>query len=309
MRILFTFTLLSLASVPAFADELKTFTADGAKLEKLWGDGKFTEGPVPRPDGNIYFSDIGNRIMRFDPKTSKTDVFRDPSGRANGLKFDKQGRLLACEGASPGGGRRVSITEKDGKVRALADNFGGKKFNSPNDLTLDSQGRVYFTDPRYLGDEKLELNQQAVYRIDPDGKVSQIITDVTKPNGIVVSPDGKTLYVAESNSYKEADKKRQLLAFPLKEDGTVGEKKVLHDFGADRGIDGMTVTADGMIVATAGHDKAAGVSFFTPAGKKVGWFPTPEDPTNCCFAGPGSKTLYVTAGKSLYRMELTVAGR
>jgi gluconolactonase len=192
-------------------------------------------------------------------------------------------------------------------VRTLADKWMGKRFNSPNDLTLDVKSRVYFTDPRYVGDQPREIDTESVYRIDPDGTVTQVIADVTKPNGIVISPDGKTLYLAESNG--DPKRPQQLLAYPLKEDGTVGAKTVLHDFGADRGIDGMTVTADGLIVATAGRAKTAGVYLFTPEGKKVGVVPTPEDPTNCCFAGPGSKTLYVTAGKSLYRVELTVAGK
>ena len=124
-------------------DENWQFTgpvAEGAKLEKLWGEGEFTEGPAEGPDGCIYFSDIGNRIMKFDPKTGKTTAFRDPSGRSNGLKFDAKGRLVACEGANTGGGRRISITEKDGTVKTLADSFEGKRFNSPNDLTLDAQG-------------------------------------------------------------------------------------------------------------------------------------------------------------------------
>ena len=287
--------------------ELPTFTAPGSKLEKLWGDGEFTEGPAAAPDGSIYFSDIGNRIMRFDPKTGKTSTFRDPSGRSNGLKFDASGRLIACEGANTGGNRRISVTEKDGTVKTLADKFDGKRFNSPNDLTLDTQGRVYFTDPRYVGTEPRELDHESVYRIDPDGTVTRIIADVTKPNGIVISPDGKTLYLAEHRGDPKGA--RQLLAYPLKDNGTVGARKVLFDFGADRGIDGMTVTADGLIVATAGTGKTAGIHFFTSEGKKVGFLPTPEDPSNCCFGGPGSKTLYVTAGKSLYRIELTVGGK
>jgi gluconolactonase len=245
--------------------------------------------------------------MKFEPKTGKTTAFRDPSGRSNGLKFDTTGRLVACEGANTGGNRRVSVTEKDGTVKTLADKYDGKRFNSPNDLTIDAKGRVYFSDPRYVGDEKRELDHESVYRIDPDGKVTLVVKDVTKPNGLAISPDGKTLYVAESNSDKKLP--RQLLAYPLKEDGTVGERKVLFDFGEGRGIDGMTVTTDGMIVATAGSKDAGGVYFFSPEGKKLAFLPTPEDPSNCCFAGSDKKTLYVTAGKSLYRVKLTVAGK
>ncbi len=300
------FTLLLALTLPAAADE-KSFVAPGEKLEKLWGEGSFTEGPVEGPDGAIYFSDIGNRIMRFDPKTGKTTEFRNPSGRANGLKFDAMGRLIACEGANTGGGRRISITEKDGTVKTLADKFEGKMFNSPNDLTLDAKGRIYFSDPRYVGSEKRELDHDSVYRIDPDGKLTLVIKDVIKPNGLVISPDGKTLYVADHSGDPKLT--RKLVAYPLNADGSVGKRKELYDFGAERGIDGMTVTANGTIVATAGRKDAAGVYFFSPEGKKLAVLPTPEDPTNCCFAGADKKTLYVTAGKSLYRVKLTVAGK
>lgn len=307
MRSILCLAIVTLAWLPLQADELKSFLAPGAKLEKLWIEGEFTEGTIPAPDGTIYFSDIGNRIMRFDPKTGKTRVYRDPSGRSNGLAFDAKGRLIATEGANTGGSRRISITEADGKVRTLADQWMGKKFNSPNDLTVDGKGRVYFTDPRYVGKESREIDTESVYRVDTDGTVSRLITDVTKPNGIAIAPDEKTLYVAESNSDK--DKPRQLLAYPLREDGSVGPKKVLYDFGADRGIDGMKVSAEGYIVATAGTKATAGISIFTPEGKKVGFIPVPEDPNNCCFGGPGSKTLYIAAGKSLYRIDVTLAGK
>src|SRR5262249_12954590 len=255
MRRVLLFSLL--AASAALADDGKFFPAD-AKLEKLWSEGEFTEGPCLGPDGCIYFSDIGNRIMKFDPAANKTTVVRDPSGRSNGMKFDREGRLVACEGASTGGNRRISITEKDGTVKTLADSFMGKRFNSPNDLTLDSKGRVYFTDPRYVGSEKRELDHESVYRVDPDGTVTRIIGDVQKPNGIVVSADQKTVYVADSNSAPTGN--RFLLAYPLKDDGTVGLAKKLHDFGDDRGIDGMTVTAEGHVVATAGAGKTAGIS-------------------------------------------------
>src|SRR4051812_40408040 len=146
-----------------------------AKLEKLWSEGSFTEGPAYGPGGCLFFSDIGNRIMKFDPQANKTTVFRDPSGRSNGLIFDPKGRLIACEGANKGGQRRVSITELDGTVKTLAAKWQGKRFNSPNDLTLDTKGRVYFTDPRYVGDEPREIDTESVYRIDPDGTVTQVI--------------------------------------------------------------------------------------------------------------------------------------
>lgn len=297
-------SLLLLVTAAGLAREDNPLVPQGAKLEKLWGDGTFTEGPAYGPGGMIYFTDIGNRIMKFDPATKKTTVHREPSGRANGLDFDPLGRLVACEGANSGGNRRVSITEKDGTVRTLADRWKSKRFNSPNDLTIDRGGRIYFTDPRYVGDEPRELDTESVYRIDPDGTVAQIITDVEKPNGIVVSPDMKTLYVADNNPQG----KRQLLAFPLKPDGTVGPKRVLTDFGKDRGIDGMCLDERGNVYATAGQGTTAGVYVFNPEGKRLAFIRTPETPTNCVFGGKDRKTLYVTAGKSLYRIGLNVDG-
>ncbi len=310
MRFMTAFLLLIGPTLIANADE-QIFPKE-AKLEKLWSEGEFTEGPAQGPDGCIYFSDIGNRIMKYDPKTGNTTEHRNPSGRANGLDFDPQGRLVACEGANTGGNRRVTLTEKDGTIVVLADKYQGKRFNSPNDLTIDNKGRIYFTDPRYVGDEPRELDKESVYRIDPPAvnarsrrwRVTRIIDDVTKPNGIILSPDMKTLYLAESHPKGD----RLLLAYPLKEDGSVGAKKVLFDFGADRGIDGMAIDVSGNLFATAGQGKTGGVWIFTPAGKKIGFVPTPETPTNCVFGGADRKMLYVTAGRSLYRVHLNAEG-
>lgn len=283
-----------------------------AKLEKLWSEGEFTEGPAYGPGPAIYFSDIGNRIMKFDEKTGKTSEYRNPSGRSNGLDFDAQGRLVAAEGANKGGNRRITVTWKDETIATLADKWMGKRFNSPNDLTIDTKGRIYFTDPRYVGNEPREIDTESVYRIDPPDpkvdprtwKVTQIISNVQKPNGIMLSPDMKTLYLADNNPKGD----RVLLAYPLKDDGSVGEKKVLHNFAPDRGIDGMCVDVKGNIYATAGQGKTGGVHIFNPEGKKIDFIPTPETPTNCIFGGEDRKMLYVTAGRSLYRVHLTIEG-
>lgn len=294
---------LLLAPLPGAGAEDKPLVPPGAKVEKLWGEGSFTEGPAHGPDGCIYFTDIGNAIMKFDPVSGKTSPYRMPSGRANGLDFDPLGRLVACEGANTGGKRRVTRTEKDGKIIVLAEKWEGKRFNSPNDLTIDRKGRVYFTDPRYVGDEKRELDAESVYRIDDGGKVTRLITDVEKPNGIVLSPDMKTLYLADSGP-----KKRQLLAYPLAEDGSIGKKKVLYDFEKERGIDGMCVDEKGRIFATAGRNRSGGVWVFSSVGKKLDFIPTPETPSNCVFGGKDRDILYITAGKSLYRIKLNTRG-
>jgi gluconolactonase len=276
--------------------------ATGAKLEKLWGEGSFTEGGALAADGSILFSDIGNRIMRYDPNTGDVTVFREPSGRANGLIFDLKGRLIVAEGANTEGGRRVSVTERDGTVHTLAAGFKGKRFNSPNDVAVDRHGRVYVSDPRYQGAEPRELDFEGVFRIDPDGLVHRLETTATKPNGLAVSHDGKTLYVADSGPARQV-----LLALDLA-DGRVSNPRVLHDFGPSRGIDGMTVTTDGRIVATAGSGPTAGVYVFTHAGKLQGVIPVPEPPTNVEFGVPDRTTLYITAGKSLYRIATTMTG-
>ena len=301
MRLLWVLFAIVFVSAQAQAQGI---VAKNAKLEKLWSEGEFTEGPAQGPDRCIYFTDIGNRIMKFNPQTMKTTVFRDPSGRANGLEFDKQGRLLACEGANTGGKRRITRTEKDGSITVLTAKWKGKRYNSPNDLTIDANGRIYFTDPRYVGDEKRELDLESVFRIDPDGTVTRIITKVQKPNGIIISPDRKTLYLADNN----AEGNRHLLAFALKADGSVGPKKILYDFKTGRGIDGMAIDAKGNIYATAGKGKKAGVYVFDPSGKQLAIIPTPESPSNCVFGGEDRKTLYITAGVSLYRIRVNNPG-
>ncbi|HEU5115614.1 MAG TPA: SMP-30/gluconolactonase/LRE family protein, partial [Isosphaeraceae bacterium] len=275
-----------------------------ATLEKLWGEGEFTEGGALDAEGGILFSDIGNRIMRFDPKTKQVSTFRDPSGRANGLIFLPDGRLVAAEGANSGGGRRVSVTEPDGSVKMLADSFEGKRFNSPNDVAVDTKGRVYVSDPRYVGGEPRDLEAEAVYRIDPDGSVHRVETTATKPNGLAVSPDGKTLYVSDNGP-----KRKALLAVPLNSEGDAkGKPKVLKNFGNGRGIDGLTVSTDGKIVTTAGSGILSGIYVYEPDGVPVGFLGLPEAPTNVEFGGPEGKTLYITAGKSLYRVETNLTG-
>jgi gluconolactonase len=295
---------LLLTSLTLGVEKVEPIVPKESKLEKLWGEGEFTEGPACGPDGCIYFTDIGDRIMKYDPVAKRTTEFRNPSGRANGLDFDPIGRLVAAEGANTGGRRRVTRTEKDGTVTVLADKFEGKKFNSPNDLTIDLKGRIYFTDPRYVGDEKRELDHESVYRIDEKGVVTRIIADVQKPNGIVLAPDMKTLYVADSNPAGN----QHLLAFALDAAGKLGPKRKIYDFGADRGIDGMCCDVAGNIYGAAGKGDTAGVTIFTPAGKRLAMIPTPEDPSNCVFGDADRKTLYITAGKSLYRIRLNAVG-
>ena len=282
----------------------------------------FTEGPAYR-DGHIYFTDTSNsrilrvRVDRQAALPPPLEIFREPTGRANGLEFDARGRLLACEGAGSGGRRRVSRTEENGVLTVLAEKYEGKRLNSPNDLAVDVKGRIYFTDPRYGNREGLELDKESVYRIDPSGTLVRVVADVERPNGIAVSPDQKTLYVVDNNPSQRGA--RKVYAYALRTDGSVGARRVMHNFGTGRGGDGMCLDSDGNAYVTAGlnggfsaeqdNSVKAGVYIFSPQGKSLGFIPVPEDSvTNCTFGGSDLKTLYITAGAGLWRIGLNARG-
>jgi gluconolactonase len=322
-----------------FAADDNPIVPAGAKLELLFTrtaaiSGGLTEGPAVAPDGSIYFSDIPvgkdrGMILRFDPRTKQTSVFTDDSGKSNGLKFDAQGNLIACEG-SDYGGRRVSRWNVQTKERStVADHYRGKRFNAPNDLCIDLKGRIYFSDPRYLGDEPRELQHRAVYRIDRDGTVVEVTHDCEKPNGIALSPDQKTLYLADHNNGTDRidptappPKKgaMKIYAFPLGPDGLVaGPRKTLVDFGTEDGCDGMRVDSKGHIYLTARSLSRPGVKVIDPAGQEIAFIATGKPqpgakepvglPSNVEFGiGSESNVLYVTVDKSLYRIRLKVDG-
>jgi gluconolactonase len=343
---LFPAILLAALSAPAQPDPAKLppptgdrIVPKGARLELLFTrtapiKGGLTEGPAVAPDGSIYFSDIPmnegkGMILRFDPRTKKTTVFTDDSHKSNGLAFDSKGHLIACEGAD-GGGRAVARWDVKTKKRTvLADRFQGKRFNAPNDLVIDRQGRIYFTDPRYVGPEKRELKKQSVYRVEPSGEVLLLTDEVEKPNGVALSPDGKTLYVADHNDGSEDVTKKpappkpgamKIYAFPLGADGKVsGPRRTLWDFGKEAGCDGMTVDVQGNIYLTARSLPRPGVLVINPEGKEVAFIPTGPSqpgakepvglPSNVEFGiGAESSVLYVTVDKSLYRIRLKIDG-
>jgi sugar lactone lactonase YvrE/acetyl esterase/lipase len=295
-----------------------------AKLEALWEEGGFTEGAAAGPDGKIYFSDFAQpfasgpaRVMCFDPASGKTTVHCADSKMANGLMFDAKGRLIACCASPLGGHRALVEILPDGKIKTIVDRYQGKRFNSPNDLVIDAKGRIYFSDPKYVGPEKMELPSMDVYRLDPDGTLHRATTDITKPNGVMLSHDGKTLYVAETdNGTAQAEIKNDakrgrmtLNAFPVNDDGSLGTKKVLVDFGDKTGTDGMTVDRQGNIYAAVRSADRFGIVIYSPAGRELGYIKTPTLPTNCCFGiGNQSKTLYVTAGSGFYRIALAAEG-
>ena len=305
-----------------FSVLVSSVAALGGEL-KIEGRVAFVEGPAWRADGNVFFTDIeNNRIMRRDP-TGKLHVFRQPSGKANGLLFDSESRLHACEGHKEGGNRRVTRTEQDGSITVLTDRYEGKRYNSPNDLAMDAQGRIYFTDPRYGGYEGPHPVEQfdadgkaieGVYRIDTDGSVTRIIEhEAQRPNGIAISADGKYLIVADNHNGPEPGGQRMLLRFDLKDDGSVdlASRKVLYDWGEERGPDGIAIGPDGHIYATAGLNFASsletaaehlsGVYVVSIEGERLDMIPVPEDMiTNCTFGGEDGKTLFITAGAKLW---------
>ncbi len=286
--------------------------APGAQWEKVVGDLKFSEGPAWHPDGFLLFEDTPrNRTMKLAPG-DKVSVFREPSGRANGLAWDARGRLVVCEGNSSDGGRRVVRLDRTGKkAQVLAERYADKRLNSPNDLAIDRRGRIYFTDPRYNNRANVEQDKEAVYRIDPDGKLTRIVDSLTRPNGINVTPDARTLYVADNAAPGGVVK---LWAFDLDARGDASNPRVLYDFGGGRGIDGMTLDRDGRIWTTAGTKDKAGIYVFEPDGKRAtatlaATIPMPEDPTNCTFGGKNRDILYVTTTASLFRIKTTVRGQ
>lgn len=272
-------------------------------FELVAGPFSFTEGPAW--DGAaVLFTDIpNNRILRYDPGTGGCTEFRTGTNQANGLVFGPDGRLYGCEG----GARRIVRYEPDGGATVLVDRFEGKRLNSPNDLACDRSGRLWFTDPCYGDRSGLELPHESVYRLDPQTEgawaIQRMTFDTTRPNGILVSSDQKTLYVAQSE-YGEG-RARELRAYPIRADGSLGEYTVLHNFYPHRGIDGMCLDADGNIVATAGWQKSGPgpmVYVFSPNGRVLETHPAPVDqPTNCTFGDPDLRTLYLTASGRLFR--------
>ena len=297
----------------------------------------FLEGPAVDAQHNVFFSDIaGNRILKM-AADGKVSTWREDSGRTNGNYFDAEGRLISCEGTEQGVGRRriVRTDMETGQVTVLTDRFEGKRYNSPNDVCVDSKNRIWFTDPYYgTQREMMEMDVEGVYRLDPSAtpggtppppqytpfKVTRVLTqkEINRPNGIAISPDDKTLYVIDSHPKPGGN--RKIWAFDVAADGSLSKQRLVYDFGKGRGGDGMRLDMNGNIWVAAGiHffrgnpgetlDVPTGVYVISPQGKLLGRIPINEDLiTNVAFGGPERKTLYVTAGKTLYRIPVNVSG-
>ena len=282
----------------------------------------FTEGPTVDEAGAVYFTDlrVTGRILKMDTDGTIT-TYREPSNRANGLIFDREWRLLACEGGN-GADILPRITRTNiatGEIEVLADRFEGKQLHQPNDLTIDGQGRVYFTDRPGAVVTAEQTGVHGVYRIDPDGSIARILTepDIERPNGIVISPDDRTLYLIETAQQEGGA--RMIRAYDLAEDGTASNMRVFHDFYPGRSGDGMTIDSEGNLYVAAGLnrlrgtsetlDTVAGVHVFSPAGELLELIPIWEDTiTNVAFGGDDLRTLYITAGKTLFSIRTDVAG-
>ncbi|MEG4030988.1 MULTISPECIES: SMP-30/gluconolactonase/LRE family protein [unclassified Microcoleus] len=271
---------------------------DSAKLEKLAGDFQFIEGPIWHPDGFLLFSDIPANIIYKFGSNQQVEVFRSPSGKANGNTLDNENRLLTGEHEN----RRVSRTEKDGEVITLADRYEGKRLNSPNDLVVKSDGSIYFTDPSYgVSKDQEELGFYGVYRLAPHGKLTLLVKDLVLPNGIAFSPDEQKLYVNNSEA-------GYIAVFDVKPDGTVTNQQLfaeLKDAATKDGVpDGLKVDVEGNVYSTG----PGGVWIFSPDGKLLARISVPETATNLAWGESDRKTLYITGSTSLYRIRLKIAG-
>jgi gluconolactonase len=296
--------------------------APGATLKTLAADGFGGEGPAWHPELGLLTS--GNGHICLLDRAGKSSVYRKGAG-TNGLLFDQQGRLLACEPDL----RRVTRTELDGKLTVLTERFEGKRYNTPNDITVDSQGRIYFSDPRYGNRDGMEIfdakgqTVEGVYRIDPDGKVSRVIgREVERANGVLVSPDDRYLYVADNNN-DTIGGARKLWRFDLRKDGTVDlpTKKLIYDWGQGRGPDGVKQDGMGRLYVAAGLNKPnppaepakdvkGGIYVLSPDGKLLAFLAVPTDEvTNCAFGGDDLQTLYITAGGTIYSIRTMAPGR
>ena len=263
--------------------------ASGLQVEKVAHGYRFTEGPAWSHDGYLLFSDIpSNRIMKQTPDGA-TEVYREASNGAAGNAFDAQGRLYTCETHT----RRVTRTDKKGRIEVLADKWDGKRLNAPNGIVVSKSGHVYFTDPAF-GNQRdtRELDFYGVYHIAPKGQLSVVAKPAGRPNGIALSPNGRILYVANSDE-------RNIRAYDVDRDGEVSHERV-----AVSHIDGIP---DGIRTDDKGnlYVAARGIAVYSPAGKLLSTIPVAETPSNCAFGGADFETLYITARTSLYRVRLS----
>jgi gluconolactonase len=295
-------SLLALLALVAVTTAEDSLVAPGAKVQKLAGDMKFTEGPVWIPaQQTLVFSDIPNsKLMQWNEKDGLS-VFR-ASEQANGNILDLEGRLISCQHAA----RNLVRTEPDGTLKVLADKYDGQRFNSPNDVAVRSDGTLWFTDPPWGLTGKAELPGHWVFKLDPaTGKVEPVVKDLAMPNGINFSPDESRIYIADTGGNpKHPDpefhkKPAGIHCYEVSKDGQLGKKL----FVIDHGSDGMAVDVQGNLYTTHGK-----IQVHNADGKLIETIDVPEAPANCTFGGKDLKTLFITARTSLYSVPLKNAG-
>jgi len=294
----FTLSLIFYISIGIYicAQENNSIIAKGAIIEKLADGFRFTEGPAVDKEGNIYFTDQPNdKILKWSVDENKLSVFHENAGRANGLYFDKQGNLLSCSDME----NEIWQIDMQGDHVVLVTDFAGKKLNGPNDLWVHPQGGIYFTDPLYkrdywTRDPEMQQEGEYVYYLSPDKKeLTRVAMDLEKPNGIIGSPDGKLLYVADIKAGKT-------YVYEIRQDGKLTNKKLFTSMGSD----GMTIDQQGNIYLTG-----KGVTVFNPNGEQIAHIPVEAGWTaNVCFGGKDMKTLFITASENLYSLKMNVAG-
>ncbi|MCB5204900.1 SMP-30/gluconolactonase/LRE family protein [Neorhizobium sp. T786] len=286
----------------------RRLTVASAALEELYSGCRWAEGPVWFADTQcLIFSDIPNERMLRWVSGGGVSVFRAQSNFVNGNTRDRQGRLISCQH----GGRRVVRTELDGSLTVLADQYRGKRLNSPNDVVVRSDDSIWFTDPTYgiMSDYEgytadPEQETRNVYRLDPhSGEIEAVLTDFGQPNGLAFSPDESKLYVADSSSSHDINAPRRIRVFDVAEGGRLANGGVFCDI--DTGVpDGFRVDVQGNIWTSAGD----GVHCFSPEGKLLGKIKVPQVVANVAFGGPRRNCLFITATKSLYAVYLAVNG-
>jgi gluconolactonase len=284
----------SLSATAQTTNEMPAMIEPGAKLEKLSGEFAFTEGPSCDALGNVFFTDQpNNRILKWSVD-GKLSTFKQPAGRANGMYFDAKGNLIACADEKT----ELWSIAPDGTVTVLVHEYDGKKLDGPNDVWVRPDGGMYLTDPFYERPwwdyKERPQDVQAVYYLSPDRKTfKRVITDYQQPNGIIGTPDGKTLYVADIRGNKT-------YRYDIQPDGSLTNKQL----AATKGSDGMTIDAEGNIYLTGGR----GVSIFDKSAHSAGFIPVPETPANVCFGGKDKQTLFICARTGFYSIRMKVKG-
>jgi len=281
---------VAVADPPIIKAQDNDLVAPGATVDRVATGFGFLEGPAADADGNLYFSDVvRERIHRWSPETGIT-LFREQTGRANGLAVDLDGTLLVCEMAN----RQLTAIDQTNRLTILADRYEGQRFNSPNDLWVDPKGGIYFSDPRYGPTDDLEIEGNHVYYLSADRQtLFRVTNDLVQPNGIIGTPDGSRVYVADQGSGR-------VWAYRPEADGSLSDKRLFVSQGAD----GMTMDERGNLYLT-GQD----ITIFDPTGGQIASIGVPEPPANLAFGGPDRTTLFITARTSLYRVDMLVTGQ